>query len=668
MISYRPEIDGLRAIAVLSVILFHAGVPAVSGGFIGVDVFFVISGFLITSIVLHELADKSFTLMGFYERRVRRILPALFVVIAATTAFAMFWLSPADFMDYGGSVRYLAGFVSNLFFYKTSGYFGLDAELQPLLHTWSLSVEEQYYLAFPPVVLLVWRIRPNWVLPLIAAILIASFGWTCLYGQENPNAAFFLAPYRIWELLAGAAAATAVFKGRVTVTARPLMAFAGILLVLCPLFAFNEETPTPGPLTAIPIIGTVMLLLCATPVTLVGRILATPPLVGIGLVSYSAYLWHQPIFALARHRLLGEPPLEIFLALAVMSLVLAYLTWKFIERPFRNRNWLSRRILFSGAIAGSLLMAGVGLAAKVTGGWMGRTPSEAWLGLQATRQSRDRNVPCWNAFEMTGKACHLGLPDKPPAVALIGDSHAGALSDSISEWLTRIGRGGIDLNYKGCKPFLPEAQSQSTCNRVRERVYGDLSAGALPSVLVVNAAWSSFFAGEGFDNGEGGRDRSARLKRSPDDEEQKRQFLQKSEQLKQSIEAMLNAGHTVVLVYPVPEMGWQVPRQLSKIHFLNERLTAGDASVSHAAFRSRAALAVAALDALGSHPNLIRVKPEDILCDTFAPSRCAAHRDGVALYSDDDHLSNAGGALIVEKIGAALIERGITLKGLEGSP
>ncbi|OYW54229.1 MAG: hypothetical protein B7Y80_12985 [Hyphomicrobium sp. 32-62-53] len=657
MIAYRPEIDGLRAVAVTSVILFHAGLAGVPGGFIGVDIFFVISGFLITSIILRGLSDGTFTFLGFYERRVRRILPALFAILIVTTLFAVLWLSPVDLMDYAGSARYLAAFVSNYYFFKTSDYFGREADLQPLLHTWSLSVEEQYYLVFPPLAYLIWRYAPRVLLPVLLVILAASYGAACIKVLDNPNAAFFLVQYRIFELLAGAATAVAVHEGPLAIRPRAATALIGLLMVLLPVFLFSEETPTPGPMAMIPILGTVLLLVSATPQTQVGWLLASRPFVGIGLISYSAYLWHQPVFALARHRSLVEHPVEVFLALALLSLALAYLTWRFIEQPFRRKTFWTRPAIFRWAVVVSLAIIVFGVAAKQTAGWLGRDPSPAWLAFQASRQERDRNIPCWNALEKQGEACRLGLPNGPPTLALIGDSHAGALSDSLNNWLTREGRSGIDLNFKGCPPLLPDDGVMGACAEVRKRVFRDLADSKLPSVLIVHAAWSSLFAGPGFDNGEGGRDRTARMSRQTGLSEGV--LKERIDRLSASIGVMLNAGHTVVIVDPVPEMGWQVPRQLGKAHYLNGKLQPSDASISHAAFKTRSTPAMSALGSLGAHERLIRVSPEAILCNTIAPSRCAAHHDGVALYSDDDHLSNAGARLVVERIAAELAAKGM---------
>jgi hypothetical protein len=556
----------------------------------------------------------------------------------------------------------MAAFASNYYFFKTSDYFGREADLQPLLRTWSLSVEEQYYLAFPPLAYLIWRYAPRFFLPVLLVILAASYGAACIKVLDNPNAAFFLVQYRVFELLAGAATAVAVHEGRLDIRPRAATALIGLFMVLLPVFLFSEETPTPGPLTMIPIFGTVLLLVSATPQTQVGWLLASRPFVGIGLISYSAYLWHQPVFALARHRSLGEQPVEVFLALSLVSLVLAYLTWRFIEQPFRRKTFWTRPTIFKWAVVGSLAMVAFGVAAKETSGWLGREPSPAWLAFQASRQERDRNIPCWNALETRGEACRLGIAGAQPSLALIGDSHAGALSEELGNWLTRKGRGGIDLNYKGCPPFHPVVSENDICSKVRMRVFRDLTERKLPPVRVVHAAWSSRFAGAGFDNGEGGRDRTARMTRHTGlsgSELQKRQ-----RQLATSIEEMLAAGHTVVLVYPVPEMGWQVPRQLAKAHYLNGKLAAQDASISHAAFKARSTPAMAALESLGSHDRLIRVAPETILCNTFATSRCVAHRDGVALYSDDDHLSNAGARLVVERIAAALATNGADLTPL----
>lgn len=346
-LAYRREIDGLRAIAVLSVILFHGGSQAFSGGFVGVDVFFVISGYLITSIILSEKKAGTFSIVNFYERRARRILPALFFMMILSVPFAWLWLLPQDLKDFGESLLYVPVFFSNTLFYNQSGYFDTAAELKPLLHTWSLAVEEQYYLLFPVFMLALWKWARRFIPYALLLAALASLVYAHYKTGVKPDAAFFLLPSRIWELLAGAMLAYySLEKSDSGRNARidEIGSLVGLLLVAYAIFGFDKSVPFPGLYALVPTIGAVLIIRFATPATFAGKLLGAKVLVFIGFISYSAYLWHQPLFALARHGGFDGPGLFIGLSVAVIAL--AYLSWRFIEQPFRNKSLFNRRTVF----------------------------------------------------------------------------------------------------------------------------------------------------------------------------------------------------------------------------------------------------------------------------------------------------------------------------------
>ncbi len=301
--KYRREIDGLRALAVLPVILFHAGIQGFSGGYVGVDVFFVISGYLITSIILAEREAGSFTLAGFYERRARRILPALYVMAAACIPFAYLWMLPGDLVEFSQSLMAVAAFASNILFWRQTDYFAAATQLKPLLHTWSLAVEEQYYMVFPLLLLAAWRFGRRKLLALLATALLISLAVAQWGVTHRPAATFYLLPTRGWELLVGALAAFYLSGRRPEVDRwRELKASAGVALIAYGVFMFGEGTPFPGLNALVPTAGAVLIILFADAGTYVGKLLGSRAFVGIGLVSYSAYLWHQPILAFAKHR------------------------------------------------------------------------------------------------------------------------------------------------------------------------------------------------------------------------------------------------------------------------------------------------------------------------------------------------------------------------------
>lgn len=371
--QYRPEIDGLRALAVLPVVLFHAGIAGFSGGFVGVDVFFVISGYLICSIILHEQDKGSFTLAGFYERRARRILPALMLICLLSLVAAWFLLLPHELVDFGKSMAAVGGFASNILFWQQSNYFAPTSEFIPLLHTWSLAIEEQFYLFFPVLMILMasWFKRSKVLLFLALAIVSLLLSeWS---SQAYPEANFFLLHTRAWELFAGVLCAFYLYHGFLSPNLlRQLGALLGLALLGVSVFGFDNSIPFPGINALIPVGATVLLITMAQQDTLVGKLLGVKPLVAIGLISYSAYLWHQPLFVFARMLVIDEMSVALLLGLSTLSFALAWLSWRWIEQPFRNRQWLSQKTVLYLAGFSLLLLVGIGLSLVYADGVPGR--------------------------------------------------------------------------------------------------------------------------------------------------------------------------------------------------------------------------------------------------------------------------------------------------------
>ena len=363
--QYRKEIDGLRAFAVLPVVFYHAGFGLFSGGFIGVDVFFVISGYLIASIIIREKSAGTFTFANFYERRARRILPALFLVMLVCMPFAWFWMAPHQLKDFSQSLLSTTIFLSNVFFYLETDYFNDFAETAPLLHTWSLAVEEQYYLLFPPLLLVIWRFGAKWRAGLFGAIAFASLVGAQYATVHAPTANFYLLPMRAWELLIGVLAALYILheeaRGtKVKAVHAEVGGGIGLLAIFYAVFVFDTKTPLPGLWGLIPTLGTALIILYASPQTWVGRLLGVWPIVGIGLMSYSLYLWHQPVLAFARIKTFGTLDAPLSLALIALSFFLAVASYILWESKFRNRSVIKTRYVavLLGAIAALFIVLG----------------------------------------------------------------------------------------------------------------------------------------------------------------------------------------------------------------------------------------------------------------------------------------------------------------------
>lgn len=377
--NYRPEVDGLRAVAVISVILFHAGFSGFGGGFVGVDVFFVISGYLITTIVLSELQQGKFSLLGFYERRARRILPALFLVISVCIVFSWFWLMPADMKAFAESLLAVITFSSNVFFWRESGYWDAASEMKPMLHTWSLAVEEQYYILFPIFMVLMWRYRRRWLLPVLALVAVGSLALSHWGAYHEPTANFYLLPTRGWELAVGAGIAYYFsnlagdrLNFQPTGLLSELLGLGGLLMIAYAVIVFDARTPFPSLYALIPTLGAGLVIAFSSEKTLVGRILSLRPVVLIGLISYGAYLWHQPLFAFSRQHALAKPDGWVLAILSLSSFFLAYLSWRFVESPFRHRHLFGRRQIFALSAVGSAVILLFAVAGFFSNGFDGR--------------------------------------------------------------------------------------------------------------------------------------------------------------------------------------------------------------------------------------------------------------------------------------------------------
>jgi peptidoglycan/LPS O-acetylase OafA/YrhL len=480
--QYRRELDGLRAVAVIPVVFLHAGFKQFSGGFVGVDVFFVISGFLITSIIEEETQNGSFSLARFYERRARRILPALFVMLVLCVPLAWVCSLPKDASFFAQSVLATLGFFSNIFFSYTTGYFGVGSALNPLIHTWSLAVEEQYYILFPALILLLRRLNPRTIGITLGGIASCSLVAAQYYAKVDAQFNFYWLSTRGWEILAGALAAFYLPQGSVGATWRQWGSLIGFASITCAIFFFDDGTPTPSAYTLIPVLGAVLVIVYAHESTLVGKLLGSSPLVAIGVVSYSLYLFHQPILAFARQWLLAEPDLPTLLALLFITLALSYASWRFIEQPFRNRNTVSgRRLITAG---GSALVC---LLALAVSGWRTNGFPTRFDGTERLNQAMVKAVGIERGRAVRGDICQfnnltkLGIDgflsqwnctdDKAfphlqrIPVIIAGDSHS---ADKVIA-LKLNGLLPLQIGGAGCS-IIPSRMS-SNCQRIYQKLY-----------------------------------------------------------------------------------------------------------------------------------------------------------------------------------------------------
>jgi peptidoglycan/LPS O-acetylase OafA/YrhL len=370
---YRKEIDGLRALAVVPVILFHAGFEWLKGGYVGVDIFFVISGYLITTILLQEQQKGVFSIVNFYERRARRILPALFTVLLVCLPFAWFWLLPHELKDFAKSLIAVVTFVSNILFWLETDYFTADTELIPLLHTWSLAVEEQFYIIFPLFLALFTgknKVIMVIIISLIAFLSLGAAEWGWRYFAEGN---FYLIPFRAWELMIGTLSAFYLFyKPQPEGFICHIGSLIGLVLVVVTIIFLDKTMPFPSVYALAPTIGSALIILFANNHTLVNKLLSLKFFVMIGLVSYSAYLWHQPLFVFARAYYMDVPNASVMAALSIFSVLIAYISWRYVEMPFRNKQHFTQKQIFLLSLTVGLLFILIGTGLVLTDGAMFR--------------------------------------------------------------------------------------------------------------------------------------------------------------------------------------------------------------------------------------------------------------------------------------------------------
>lgn len=494
-IKYRPEIEGLRGLAVLPILLFHAGVPGFGGGYVGVDVFYVISGYLITGIIAPQISGGRFSLLTFYDRRVRRIAPAAAVLLAATAIAASFILMPADMLQFGRSLVATVFFSSNIFFFKEAGYFDGPSVLKPLLHTWSLGVEEQFYLFYPLTLIIAARLAPKHLLAILIAAAFASFALSVWLIDVRPEAAFYLLPPRAWELLVGGI----LWVARLPRPSRPVAetsTVAGIALILIAVFTFSARTVFPGWAAVVPCAGS-LLIIYGGAGTLSSCALTMAPMRFLGRISYSLYLWHWPVMAFYRYRFDGEPGALMKALLIGGMIAAAALSWRFVEEPFRTRKLLSRRaLLFGGTGSAALILAGCGAALVSTGGWPTRYPP-AVAEKEAFANERDWSRTCTDplpAAVRAGRLCVLGVRDGTPDTLIWGDSQARFFDHLYDRALVDVGQSAYLASRNGCPP-LPGVRRLlygAPCDAFSTAALELIQAKKLKRVIFV-AAWPSYF-------------------------------------------------------------------------------------------------------------------------------------------------------------------------------
>ena len=658
-LPYRPEIDGLRAIAVVAVVLYHAdlsalGRPLLPGGFLGVDSFFVISGFLITSIILSERAAGTFSLVGFWERRVRRILPILFTVALATLPLAYALMLPGAMVEHMRALVTSLLFGSNIWFWLEDSYTAEASQLKPLLHTWSLSIEEQFYLLYPPLLLLVSLAGRRVLIAVLAVSGCVSLYMAHQASLAAPDAAFYLLPYRAWQLIAGALLAFAVSTSAIGIARRPAwlppVALGGLV---ASFVLFSDDTRHPSLLTVLPVAATAMLIWSTGPRDPVGRVLSSPPVVWMGRRSYGFYLWHFPAFAFARIRL-GEPSLAVKLSLVIGSLALAAVTYRMIEQPCRQRSRVAIRPLGAALLAAITVLVTASYVTVQNQGFVHRLPDHLihmatpeFNRLSAQPAGRDihgaARSKCLNRTVQT--ACRFGDPDW----ILLGDSHADVFATALRDLAADTGHGLIVLTQGICPYMSPDYWlTYAGCPVVNEQRRAYLESLDEPSTIIISAALSGFGLAkhrteDPLRDGANGR----RTGRPADPAAAIASY-------RENIAGLLSAGHKVVVVHEVPS-----PDSGSRAGvYLNQRTlisgTPQDNVILMDPGEYEKMTAVDALLALPDHPRLMQIFPREIFCPVSQGRRCIAADANGPIFNTQRHLSRPAVNKVVAAMAPAL--------------
>lgn len=658
--TYRSDIDGLRAVAVLLVVMFHIDLPGVTGGFVGVDVFFVISGYLITSIVRNDIRNGSFSLLRFYDRRIRRIFPALIAVYLFCAIVSAFLLLPSDLQRFGMSLMASAAFVSNNFFSWNDSYFAAAAINKPLLHTWSLSVEEQFYVVWPLILAATFRFwnGRGFFLSMVAgglgSLALAEWGF-----DANRAGAFHLMPARAWELALGALLAFRLpdLQGRQRL--RDLLSLAGLTMILWSALTLTNLSHFPG-LNAVPAcLGTALMIASGAGGQGSGnRLLSLRPVVFVGLISYSLYLWHWPLIVFLRYHLDREfHPIEAAAVVAV-SFLAAALSYRFIEAPFRRRAGQAEAPAMparrpSGRPVGAGLAAAIAClflgASMLSDGWAWRLPKAAAAVDAASAMFSPYRENCHGTARILAETntCTIGQPraDGGYDVVVIGDSHADHFVPGLHRLLEEQGLSGRQLTEFVCAPLygarLLRGAGMERCQDFVPTVREFLDANDEVRVVVLAARWAlysetTWLAGEAFSPAflvdEWGEILTP---------ENSRRVLEKA--LKETVAALTSRGLRVVLMAQVPPLSTPRRRCMARARWHGNPEVSCYEPASRALQRTRFANEVIA-DIAASDDSVVAFFPADVMCDE---SHCMPVLEGTFLFRDDDHLNPKGAELLL---------------------
>ena len=670
--NYRKDIDCLRGISVIAVILYHYKFDPFSGGYLGVDIFFVISGFLITSIILKEISTNKFSLINFYERRIRRLFPALIFVIFTTYFLFEIIFLEAEIKKLLNSILSTILFYANFFFQSSGSYFSPLNEQQPLLHTWSLSIEEQFYLFFPIFLFLFFkRINLIFFTTLfftVFSILLAQLGGNLKfhypYIEDNfhffalPQFAFYFTLTRIWEILAGCLLALFIFKKKKEFENKFLV-FFGYSLIFSSIFYFDKNTLHPSIITLIPIIGTLLILTYSSIKFNQNGLFVffnNPILLKIGIISYSLYLWHQPIYQFFNKVYFIDSNTLLKISIIILIFILSFFSFKFIEQPFRNKKRINRKNIFIFYFIFTFIIISFSYYLLHIKDYSSKYSNLVSNISKHSGYYLNNEFICSASAEKyisPKNACILGNDNKAK-VALIGDSHLDLISLELEKKLISKNISAYQFTYGGCVPSLNLKvfkDKRYNCDEYFREVLKQIENDDNIEKILLFSRWSFNLKGERFNNQEGGLEIGDGHYFIPLDKDflvekniRKKIILNNIEIF---IKKLINLNKEIYIVMPTPEMGWEIPNNLARIVHYKKKIDLETLSISKKVFIERNKEILSFFKDLKKKYNLKLIYPDDIFCDNL---RCYSHKNYVPLFFDDDHLSSEGAKLLSKKI------------------
>jgi len=665
---YRPEIDGLRAIAVGAVILYHAqitifGYKPFKGGFIGVDIFFVISGYLITSIILKELITTgSFSFKHFYQRRIRRILPALLFVMLVSLPFAWMYFLPSSLVDFSKSILYSLGFSSNFYFYYSGQVYGAESGLlKPFLHTWSLSVEEQFYILFPIVLLITFKYFRKYLIHILILGFVISLGLADWGSRNHPSFNFYILPTRGWELLAGSILAhfeISLGHRSKNKTLNLILPTVGLFLIGHSILFFNNETFHPSFYSLSPILGVCLIVWFSNKDEFITKILSTKLFVGIGLISYSLYLWHYPIFAFARITQLTQDENIKELLIGLITIILSIVSYYFVERPFRNSKY-KFKVLFSIIIIAASVLVLTNFNVIFKDGYKSRVPEILRNNLSEKPWHLLKNsdgIKCYDNKESV-EICKFNTSSNKK-VYIIGDSHMASLMYDLKDKVVKKDYQFITSTFGGCLFYpgfnkvddkimkLDENCNDAYFQKLKENLSKDKN-----SIIIFGGRYPLYISNYWFDNQEGGVEGGKWGGKWGS----KYLSLGKYDTIQNSFKrevSDLSKNNKIILIYPIPEVGWDPNRQIY-YQWIKRKLTKNfnliNVTSSYEVYNKRTKSSFELLNSIKGN-NIYRVYPHTLFCNTIIKDRCITHDDKNIFYADDDHPSLKGAEMINDLI------------------